>query len=759
MSALEAALRWYAALLLITWAFAPAVRWLCASLSDRGAAVTRPLALLAAVYPAWLLAGLGVVPFGAAPVIATVVIAGAVGWVAFARDPSRDLAWLRTLAITEIASAALFAGYVWLRGFTPQILNTEKPMDVALLASSARSLSIPPADPWFAGQPINYYYLGYLLHGTLARLTGVAPSIALNLALATIFSTTMVACFGVAWNVVRPWWGRNAALAAGGLGAFAVVLAGNLFAPIRLLQDPLTVWNAWWWDTDTGIGWRASRIVCDGLTEGYHCPPPAVATINEFPAFSLILGDLHPHLMALPYVVTIIALAWNVYSAPAGTLTTRAWAVRLALSGAAAGALYALNAWDLPTGLALLLIAAVVAAGPLLADRLRAGAILLLAAALPWLPFVAVYRPPVVSLAGIEPTWLTGLPIVARVFSLIAPYEGVRTSAAEYLTMFGLSWAVGVALVLAGPGWNDTRASIGRPAVIAMAALALLAVAFSAPVLLLCGVPLTLALAQLARKHGPDPRTFALAAYSAAWFLCIIVEFVYIRDLFDNRMNTLFKFYYQAWTLSALGMAVALVALAVAARRSFTATLFVRLATVAALVLGLTYPVVASKQWTDDFAEWQGMDGIAYADPDEVAAIRWLAANALPGDVVLEAAGCSYYPLSQFPYSRVSAFTGIPTVIGWGNHERQWRSGQPDLTAQIDARAEDVRAMYADPASPLFAQYGVDWIFIGQYETGAARPECAVAGPYDIDLAAMEAAGWQTAFESGDVRLLHRASG
>ena len=67
--------------------------------------------------------------------------------------------------------------------------------------------------------------------------------------------------------------------------------------------------------------------------------------------------------------------------------------------------------------------------------------------------------------------------------------------------------------------------------------------------------------------------------------------------------------------------------------------------------------------------------------------------------------------------------------------------------------------MYADPASPLFAQYGVDWIFIGEYETGAARPECAVAGPYDFDLPAMQAAGWETAFEAGDVRLLHRVGG
>ena len=64
--------------------------------------------------------------------------------------------------------------------------------------------------------------------------------------------------------------------------------------------------------------------------------------------------------------------------------------------------------------------------------------------------------------------------------------------------------------------------------------------------------------------------------------------------------------------------------------------------------------------------------------------------------------------------------------------------------------------MYADPTSPLYAQYGVDWVFIGQYETGSERSDCPVAGPYDIDLARFEAAGWEPAFWSGDVTLLRR---
>src|SRR3954469_18371592 len=191
----------------MTWAFIPAVSWLCRALPDRGATLARPIAVLAAVYPAWLLASLRVTPFSGSVVTAVLIVAAVLGWALVIRQQLDDRTWLRSLVLVEGVSLLLFAAYAWLRGYTPQILGTEKPMDVAFLASSARALTIPPSDPWFAGQSINYYYLGYLIHGAIARLARVAPEIGFNLALATIFSTTAVAAFGIAWNVVRPWLG------------------------------------------------------------------------------------------------------------------------------------------------------------------------------------------------------------------------------------------------------------------------------------------------------------------------------------------------------------------------------------------------------------------------------------------------------------------------------------------------------------------------------------------------------------------------
>jgi YYY domain-containing protein len=764
VSEIEAAARWYGALIAITWALAPLVRWLCAMLADRGVSVARPIAVLGAVYPAWLLASLGIAEFGAVPIAAFIIAAGLLGWVGLLRRHEIDRSWLRALLLTETASLVLFAAYIWLRGYSPQILGTEKPMDVAFLASSSRTVAMPPPDPWFAGEPINYYYLGYLLHGTIGRLADVPPETAFNLALATIFSTSAVAAFGVAWNVAHPWLGPRLAAACGLLAAFLLAIAGNLYAPWRLLQAPAETIAAWWWDSASGIGWRSSRIVCDGPRVGNLCSPPATETINEFPFFSFLLGDLHPHLMALPYTLVALALAWNLArrATSSDLLSETAWLARVAISGAIVGSLYALNTWDYPTFLLLLGAGVWAGAGGTLA---RAWKPILLGAAaslVAWAPFLVAYVPP--TQGGLSGSW-ERLPIVPTMLGALGLHLGERTSIAEYVTIFGVPYAAGVALVLAGTsdsaGFESGRGL--RIALMAGIVTILAGVLFSAPVIPLCGIPLALAVAELRQIGGVSPRTFALALFALVWALSIAVEIVYVRDAFDNRMNTLFKFYYQAWTLYAVAAAVAFGLLWVAARQA-PPRLAVAGATVVALLAGAAYPVVASFQWTEEFATWRGLDGLAYGEatsPDDVAAIRWLGRYAAPGDVVLEAAGCSYLPFDGLPFSRVSAFTGVPTVIGWGNnHQRQWRAGQPDLIAAIPGREGEVAAMFADPDSPLVDEYGVDWLFVGSYEAGNWQAECPTAGPYEsVNSAGYPGPRWEEAYRSGQTRIYRRVAG
>jgi YYY domain-containing protein len=788
----EAAARWYLVLAAITWAFVPPVSWLCRALPDRGATLARPIAMLAAVYPAWLLASLHVVPFGAPALITVAVVVAVLGWsFVLRRKTDIDRAWLRSLFLVEAASLLIFLAYVWLRGYTPQILGTEKPMDVAFLASSTRAATIPPPDPWFAGEPINYYYLGYLVHGAIGRLARVTPEIGFNLALATIFSTTAVAAFGVAWNAVRPWLGPRLAAASGLLALFAVAISGNLYAPWRWIQSPSGTVSADWWDSATGIGWRSSRIVCDGVRVDNRCPFPATETINEFPFFSFLLGDLHPHLMALPFTIVAVGLAWNLAlrALEPADASERGWMTRVAISGALVGSLYAINAWDLPTFLLLVAVGAWVGAGPSLtrAWNLNVRAVLLLGASAiaAWLPFLATYIPPTSGAAPELPALLARLPVVSSLVAAVGLHRGERTSLIEYLTVFGVPYAFGIALVAIGamshaipendvvvPGHmpegsrQNVAATHGalQTSLTASLVTVIPGVLLSAPVIPLCGIPLALAISQLRASTGVSSRWFALLLLAFGWALSIGVELIYVRDVFDDRMNTLFKFYYQTWMLFALATAVTVAVLWQAASGIVWQRAGLSAATVAALLTGAAYPTIASYQWTDHFATWQGLDGLAYGeetDPDDTTAIRWLGQHAAPGDVVLEAAGCSYLPFSRLPFNRVAAFTGVPTVIGWGNnHQRQWRAGQPELVAQVDRREADVAAMFADPDSPLFDTFGVTWLFVGEYESADWQADCETAGPYDLaSLLEQSNSNWDEAFRAGDTRIYRRNGG
>jgi uncharacterized membrane protein len=133
-------------------------------------------------------------------------------------------------------------------------------------------------------------------------------------------------------------------------------------------------------------------------------------------------------------------------------------------------------------------------------------------------------------------------------------------------------------------------------------------------------------------------------------------------------------------------------------------------------------------------------------------AIRWLNEHAKPNDVLLEAPGCGYTINGELPTGRFSTFTGIPTVIGWNGHERQWRGGQPDLLDSIVPRAADVSSMFEDPdpaTNPLFDEYGITLMVVGDFEKyGAGEGVCEIAGPFQsITVEGYPGPGWELVYD------------
>ena len=95
------------------------------------------------------------------------------GWSRACPSPTRCGA--RLFWGAEAVFAVAFAAMALLVAYSPDVWNTEKPMDMAFLNAANRAETFPPEDPWLAGADLNYYYLGHLAMAIVVKLTAVAP--------------------------------------------------------------------------------------------------------------------------------------------------------------------------------------------------------------------------------------------------------------------------------------------------------------------------------------------------------------------------------------------------------------------------------------------------------------------------------------------------------------------------------------------------------------------------------------------------------
>ena len=161
-------------------------------------------------------------------------------------------------------------------------------MDMAFVAATNASSSFPPHDPWMAGEDLNYYYLGHLAMAMPAKLLGVGPDEGYNLAFAMLGALSAAAVFtlgGTLWAAARPPV-RGGAVAVGVLAVVVCIVLGNL-AGVQAWLDASGPPGDYDW-------FAPSRVIPD--------------TINEFPWFSMLLQDLHAHVLAIPFTLVALAL-------------------------------------------------------------------------------------------------------------------------------------------------------------------------------------------------------------------------------------------------------------------------------------------------------------------------------------------------------------------------------------------------------------------------------------------------------------------
>src|SRR3954451_7471248 len=266
---MTAALRFFVLIEVLGLAATPLAAVAFARLPGRGVAFAKPLGLLLVTWLVWVLGSVGVAQSTLLWIVVVLLLAGAgalVLWRLRPAIPRGAFLWSEGLALGAFALMALLVAY------SPDVWQTEKPMDMAFINAAGNAGSFPPEDPWMAGEDLNYYYLGHLMAAGAIKLSGVAPDVGYNLAVAMFFAFSVVAAFGLAAAI-------SARVAAGLWGVALCVAAGTIGSGLELVEQggPLR-----------GYDWFGASRVIEG-------------TINEFPAFSLTLADLHGHVMAIPF--------------------------------------------------------------------------------------------------------------------------------------------------------------------------------------------------------------------------------------------------------------------------------------------------------------------------------------------------------------------------------------------------------------------------------------------------------------------------
>lgn len=659
------ALRVFLLVEVIGLAAAPIAGLLFARLPGGGVGFAKPLGLLLAVWLVWIGASLGLVRYGSATAMAACVAVGLAGLAAWRRggmSGSRSL-----LVASEAVFVVAFAAGALLVSFAPDVWGTEKPMDMAIVNAVNRSDSFPPHDPWMAGEDLNYYYLGHLVAAFAIRLTGVEPTVGYNLALALILALTAAGVFTLAaslWTAARRPLALRTSPVAVGLTAVALcVVLGNLAGATELIGDGKPLVDYDWF--------AASRVIPD--------------TINEFPWFSFLLGDLHAHVLALPF--TLLALGFVLAVALRGP----GGSIELAAAALATGALYAINAWSYPVVAGLMVLA--LALRPTARALVWGAGFLALSVAVV-LPFHIDYGE------------------AARGIDLVPDHRPFTRLVRDYALIYGLfAWILAAGYLAR---LRTTRhplrnaAWIGVAAVVAGSLLAEHDLAGPVGLAALVAV----AIDALASPRLAQPER-ALWLLIAGGLICVLVpEVVYVRDEFDGgpllRMNTVFKLGYQGWLLLAIAAACALHWRVRWLPRSWRAISILGLAPL--LVLAAVYPVAGTYARTRGFDERPHLDGLRWLPDGDVRAIDWLRDHAPDDAVVLEAVGDDYSPAG---HARISTFTGLATVLGWTGHEVQWQHDP-------GTRRDEVRRAYATPdptpARALLRRYRVRYVVVGPIE-------------------------------------------
>lgn len=556
--------------------------------------------------------------------------------------------------------------WTFIRGQEPSIHGLEKFMDFGFINTILRSNFFPPTDMWMSGMSVNYYYFGHLIGAMLIKLCGIVADKGYNLILATIFAFGISLTFSFVFNLINRSFKGNLKLAFFGavIGTYLLNFSGNLH-PLYLFtsgynpDNPVPFWE----------------ILSTFSPDKYWYPNATrfiPFTIHEFPIYSYVVADLHGHVFDIPIVLLTLLFIYTM-------LLEKEKNYLFPTLGFLLSVCYMTNAFD--GAIYLLLI----------------GALLLL-------------------LYGISKK------SILRIFNVLLAF-----------VFFNMPFSKNFSPFVSGIGVNcapDALVNMGKigPFIFEKGNcqtsepwMLFVLWGFFLISFILFSIVFFKKVDSQNTKSMPQ-NVFVVVLFVFSFFLIIIPEFFYIKDIYPAhfRANTMFKLGYQAFIMMSIASAYTFALIKesypISLRNLKNGLIPLSLNFVFMFFFLITaiYPIYAIGSYYGSLNKEPVLKGDGWINekyPEYLEIINYLNKNVPGQPVILEAQGDSYTD-----YNVVSAYTGLPTPAGWYVHQWLWRGN----SALASERAEIVKTIYESEdlglTNDLIKKYQIKYVIIAKNE-------------------------------------------
>ena len=681
---------WYLLALVLGAVAMPLTGRLFRRFQDRGWMFSKVTAIAVSGFLTWFLVAVKIIKFTTMTCIVVTLVCAAASLILYCREQKAGFecipfAHLDLVYAEELLFFAAFLLWTYFAGFHPAAYGTEKFMDYGFMEAMMRSKTLPATDLWYSQGKINYYYGGQYFAVFLTKLSGAKVELTYNLMRTFVAGLAFAMPFSLVHQMVTDRlgktgsrWKKTLPSVTGILAGISVSIAGNMHYVVYGQIIPFIqklkgeeVSSYWFPDATRYIGFN---------------PDVEDKTIHEFPCYSFVLGDLHAHVVDIMFVLLLLGLlyAWmkkvRTTELSGESMSRREfWKKQLLMpqllaTGALLGMFHWTNYWDF-------VIYFVVTCGAALFMN-------------------------IIGQKG-KIRWALGVTAAQAAEILILATVIILPFTLQFDTS---NMVQGIALAQHHSLPHQLLVLWGLPGILTILFVVSLLVEK------LRGAEQKSLYHLLASIRLPD--LFAVLLGLCAIGLVLIPELVYVRDIYENRnarANTMFKLTYQAYIMFGMTMIYAIFRLLIIGKNKILKVL---------AFIGLFFFVWTCGYFGNSVHSWfgevwkpsqyKGLNATAFLEtdfPEDVNGIRWLKENISDAPVVLEANGDSYSE-----YERVSAMTGLPTIMGWYVHEWLWRGNLSDLNAKIEEIQEIYTSTDATRVKELLEEYNVSYIFVGSCE-------------------------------------------